>query len=61
MRIARPYWQYQKRWRSYRLLAPLLLRGQAAFNVWFNHETGEFTSTLMAGDADRFWASIHRK
>ena len=60
MRIARPYWQYQKRWRSHGLLA-LLLRGQAAFNVWFNHETGEFTSTLMAGDADRFWASIRRK
>ena len=59
MRIARPYWQCQKRWNSHRLLA--LLLGQAAFNVWFNHETGEFTSTLMAGDADRFWASIHRK
>lgn len=62
VQIARPYWQSEERWRSRGLLAllVLLLLGQTAFNVWFNHETGEFTSALAAGDADRFWASIRR-
>jgi putative ATP-binding cassette transporter len=62
VQIARPFWQSEERWRSRGLLAllVLLLLGQTAFNVWFNHETGEFTSALAAGDADRFWASIRR-
>lgn len=62
VQIARPYWQSEERWRSRGLLAllVLLLLGQTAFNVWFNHETGEFTSALAAHDADRFWASIRR-
>ena len=62
IQIARPYWQSEERWRSRGLLAllMLLLLGQTAFNVWFNHETGEFTSALAARDADRFWASIRR-
>ena len=62
VQIARPYWQSEERWRSRGLLAllVLLLLGQTAFNVWFNHETGEFTSALAAGDADSFWASIPR-
>ena len=38
----------------------VLLLGQTGFNVLFNHETGEFTSALAAGDAERFWASIWR-
>jgi putative ATP-binding cassette transporter len=41
-------------------LLVVLLLGQTAFNVLFNHESGEFTSALAARDADRFWASIWR-
>jgi putative ATP-binding cassette transporter len=60
--IARPYWVSSERWRARGLLAllVLLLLGQTAFSVLFNHETGEFTSALAARDADRFWASIWR-
>jgi putative ATP-binding cassette transporter len=60
--IARPYWLSDERWRARGLLAllVLLLLGQTAFNVLFNQETGEFTSALAAGDAERFWASIWR-
>ena len=60
--IAGPYWRSDERWRASGMLAllVLLLLGQTAFNVLFNHETGEFTSALAAGDADRFWASIWR-
>ncbi len=60
--MARPYWQSDERWRSRGLLVLLivLLLGQTAFSVLFNHETGEFTSALAARDADRFWSSILR-
>ncbi len=60
--IAQPYWVSDERWRARGMLAllVLLLLGQTAFSVLFNHETGEFTSALAAGDADRFWASIWR-
>ena len=60
--IAQPYWASDERWRARGLLALLvvLLLGQTAFSVLFNHESGEFTSALAAGDADRFWASIWR-
>jgi putative ATP-binding cassette transporter len=60
--IARPYWLGDERWRARGMLALLivLLLGQTAFNVLFNHETGEFTSALAARDADRFWASVWR-
>lgn len=60
--IAAPYWRSDERWRARGMLALLvvLLLGQTAFNVLFNHETGEFTSALAARDADRFWASIWR-
>ncbi len=60
--IARPYWLSDERWRARGMLALLilLLVGQTAFNVLFNHETGEFTSALAARDTDRFWASIWR-
>lgn len=60
--IAQPYWQSDERWRSRGLLTLLivLLLGQTAFSVLFNHETGEFTSALAARDADRFWSSIQR-
>ena len=60
--IARPYWRSEQRWRAIGLLALLivLLLGQTAFNVLFNHETGEFTSALAARDAERFWGAIGR-
>jgi putative ATP-binding cassette transporter len=60
--ISRPYWLSDERWRSRGLLALLvvLLLAQTAFSVLFNHETGEFTSALAAGDSERFWASIWR-
>lgn len=60
--IAAPYWRSDERWRARGMLALLvvLLLGQTAFNVLFNHETGEFTSALAARDTDRFWASIWR-
>jgi putative ATP-binding cassette transporter len=60
--IAKPYWHSDERWRSGGLLALMLvlLLGQTGFNVMFNNETGEFTSALAAGDAERFWASIWR-
>ncbi len=60
--IARPYWRSEQRWRAIGLLALLilLLLGQTAFNVLFNHETGEFTSALAARDTERFWSAIGR-
>ena len=61
--IAAPYWRTsEERWRATGMLGLLivLLLGQTGFNVLFNHETGEFTSALAAGDAERFWASIWR-
>jgi putative ATP-binding cassette transporter len=61
--IAAPYWRTSdERWRAMGMLGLLilLLLGQTGFNVLFNHETGEFTSALAAGDAERFWASIWR-
>lgn len=61
--IAAPYWRTsEERWRAVGMLGLLilLLLGQTGFNVLFNHETGEFTSALAAGDAERFWASIWR-
>src|SRR5438552_3620838 len=59
--LAVPYWFSDDRWRARGLLAllVLLLLGQAASNVLFNEESGEFTSALAAKDADRFWRSIH--
>ena len=58
--IARPYWHSSERWSAWGMFALLilLLLGQTAFSVLFNHETGEFTSALAARDSDRFWASI---
>lgn len=58
--ISQPYWLSEERWRARGLLALLvmLLLLQTAFSVLFNHETGELTSALAAGDSERFWASI---
>ena len=58
--IARPYWHSSERWPAWGMFALLivLLLGQTAFSVLFNHETGEFTSALAARDSERFWTSI---
>jgi putative ATP-binding cassette transporter len=60
--MAVPYWHAEERWKARGLLVllVLLLLGQTAFNVLFNQESGEFTSALAAGDAERFWTSIRR-
>lgn len=58
--IARPYWTSNRgpAWGMFIGLIALLL-SQTAFNVLFNQQTGEFTSALAAGDADRFWSAIY--
>lgn len=58
--IAKPYWRSEDRWRAHALvlLLGVLLLGQTAFNVLFNHQTGEFMSALAAHDESRFWKSI---
>ena len=58
--IAAPYWLKEERWpaRGLLVLLVLLLLGQTGFSVLFNQLTGEFTSSLAAKDADRFWMSI---
>jgi putative ATP-binding cassette transporter len=58
--MARPYWSGAERTRAIGLLALLivLLLGQTSFNVLFNQQSGEFTSALAAGDAERFWRAI---
>ncbi len=58
--IAGPFWRSEERWRAGVLLALLgvLLLGQTGFNLQFVRQSGELTSALAAGDADRFWAAI---
>ena len=58
--IAAPYWFRDQKWqaRGLLLLLVVLLLGQTGFAVLFNELTGEFTSSLAAKDADRFWKSI---
>lgn len=58
--IAAPYWFRDQKWQARGLLALLvfLLLGQTGFAVLFNALTGEFTSSLAARDADRFWTAI---
>jgi putative ATP-binding cassette transporter len=58
--IAGPFWRSEERWRAGVLIAllALLLLGQTAFNLQFVRQSGELTSALAAGDADRFWAAI---
>jgi putative ATP-binding cassette transporter len=58
--IAAPYWFGDQKWqaRGLLLLLVVLLLGQTGFAVLFNELTGEFTSSLAAKDADRFWKSI---
>jgi len=58
--IAAPYWLHDEKWqaRGLLLLLVLLLLGQTGFAVFFNEQTGEFTSALAARDEERFWAAI---
>ncbi len=59
-KLAMPYWtseEKRKAW-GYLLLLGLLLAGETWFNVLFNHQAGEFTSSLAELDAARFWASV---
>jgi vitamin B12/bleomycin/antimicrobial peptide transport system ATP-binding/permease protein len=57
-----PYWFSEEKWRARGLLILLilLLLGKSASNVLFNEQSGEFTSSLAAKDAERFWRSIYQ-
>ncbi len=58
--LAKTYWfsdeKRKARWLLFLLV--LLLIGDTEFNVFFNEQSGEFTSALAAQDAPRFWHSI---
>jgi len=58
--LAKPYWfsEEKLRARSLLILLGLLLVADTAANVYFNEQSGEFTSALAAGDGPRFWRSI---
>lgn len=58
--IAAPYWRGDDKWpaRGFLLLLAVLLLTQTGFAVLINEQTGEFTSALAAGDAQRFWSAI---
>lgn len=58
--LAAPYWRSEERWKATGLLVllVLLLLSQTGFAVLLNEQTGEFTSALAAGEADRFWHAI---
>ncbi|HYA17953.1 MAG TPA: ABC transporter ATP-binding protein/permease [Bryobacteraceae bacterium] len=58
--LAKPYWVSEERWKARGLAAllVLLMIGETWFNVYFNLQSGEFTSALAAQDATRFWLSI---
>ena len=58
--IAKPYWTSREGRKSYWLVAGLilLLLADTQLNVWFNTQSGEFTSALAARDITRFWQSV---
>jgi putative ATP-binding cassette transporter len=58
--IAKPFWFEDERWsaRALLLVLVLLLVAETEFNVFFNEQSGEFTSALAAHDGPRFWRSI---
>jgi vitamin B12/bleomycin/antimicrobial peptide transport system ATP-binding/permease protein len=58
--IAKPYWSSKEGRRSYWLVALLigLLLADTQLNVWFNTQSGEFTSALAAREGARFWQSV---
>ena len=58
--IAKPYWTSKEGRKSYWLVAVLilLLLADTQLNVWFNAQSGEFTSALAARAGTRFWHSV---
>ena len=58
--IAKPYWSSKEGRKSWWLVAVLilLLLADTQLNVWFNTQSGEFTSALAARDGARFWHSV---
>uniref|UniRef100_Q027D3 ABC transporter domain protein n=1 Tax=Solibacter usitatus (strain Ellin6076) TaxID=234267 RepID=Q027D3_SOLUE len=58
--IAKPYWISAEGRKSYWLVALLilLLLADTQLNVWFNTQSGEFTSALAAREGTRFWHSV---
>jgi putative ATP-binding cassette transporter len=58
--LAKPYWSSPEGRKSYWMVALLigLLLADTQLNVWFNRQSGEFTSALAARDGARFWHSI---
>lgn len=58
--LAKPYWFSEQKWfpRVMTAFLILLLLAYTHFSVVFNQQLGEFTSSLAAGDGDRFWKSI---
>ena len=60
LRQAKPYWFSKDKTRARLLLAALLLLlvGDTVTSVFFNQQSGEFTSALAARNGPRFWRSI---
>ncbi len=58
--LAKPYWSSKEGRKSYWMAAALilLLLLDTQLNVWFNRQSGEFTSALAAREGGRFWHSI---
>ncbi len=58
--ITLPYWQENEKWKARGLVVLLigLLLAQTQFAVLLNHQTGEFTSAMAAGERERFWDAI---
>ncbi|MDE3198544.1 MAG: ABC transporter ATP-binding protein/permease [Acidobacteriota bacterium] len=58
--LAKPYWSSEEKVKAGVLLAllALLLVADTLANVYFNQQSGEFTSALAAQDGPRFWRSI---
>jgi putative ATP-binding cassette transporter len=58
--IARPFWTSKEGRKSYWLVGVLilLLLADTQLNVWFNAQSGEFTSALAARAGTRFWHSV---
>lgn len=59
-KLARPYWVSEEKRRAcgWLVLLFLLLVADTQLNVWFNEQSGEFTSALAARETERFWSSI---
>jgi putative ATP-binding cassette transporter len=58
--LSRPYWVSKEKTQAWWLLGLLIavMLAETGFNVLFNRQSGEFTSSLADRDAPRFWHSI---